>query len=119
MAGITISSSITNPINGSGSKLTAMSAPAAALGTGLPVSGMPALGVSFVRDERPAWALKASVAAAARGCVGAVGAGNSPQHHQDQQTTDLTQATYVTPAPDGMQVAMRAFRGLEPWRERT
>jgi hypothetical protein len=132
MAGITM-------IN-TGGKVTGVSASAfAALGTGVPALGMSALGMesasaaarSFalrvaslrrpeIRDERPGWALGASVAAA-RGCSHAAGAGNSQPElgqpkHQDQQDT---QGTYVVPATDGMQVTRRAFRGLEPWRERT
>ncbi|MFJ9696551.1 hypothetical protein [Kitasatospora sp. NPDC101183] len=66
-------------------------------------------------DERPTLAPKAAVAAAEHGGYARViGAGN-PQKKQNEQQIELAQAA-ITGA---QAIRMRAFRGPEPWRERT
>ncbi|MEV7025582.1 hypothetical protein [Kitasatospora sp. NPDC093558] len=66
------------------------------------------------RDERPTQAPKAVVAAAMHGGYAQViGAGN-PQKQNEQQIKQAKAA-----AIGAMAIRMRAFRGPEPWRERT
>jgi hypothetical protein len=62
------------------------------------------------RSERPTQAPKAAAAAAEYGYVHAIGAGTQ----QDQQI-HLAEADF----PADVTRSMRAFRGLDPWRERT
>ncbi|MEV7771581.1 hypothetical protein [Kitasatospora sp. NPDC086791] len=67
-----------------------------------------------LRDERPTRAPKAAVAAATHGGYARViGAGN-PQKQNEQQINQAVAAFNGAKA-----VRMRAFRGPEPWRERT
>ncbi|MEU9044229.1 MULTISPECIES: hypothetical protein [unclassified Kitasatospora] len=66
------------------------------------------------RDERPTQAPKAAVAAALHGGYAQViGAGN-PQKQNEQQINQAMAAFNGAKA-----IRMRAFRGPEPWRERT
>lgn len=66
------------------------------------------------RDERPIQAPKTAVAAALHGGYAQViGAGNAQK--QNQQQIDLAMVVLA----DATAVRMRAFRGPEPWRERT
>ncbi|WP_051710035.1 hypothetical protein [Streptomyces sp. NRRL S-350] len=67
-----------------------------------------------LRDERPTQAPKAAVAAAMHGGYAQViGAGNT----QKQNEQLINQATAALTGAEA--VRMRAFRGPEPWRERT
>ncbi|MQS13916.1 hypothetical protein F7Q99_16970 [Streptomyces kaniharaensis] len=67
-----------------------------------------------LRDERPTQAPKAVVAAATHGGYAQViGAGN-PQKQNEQQINQAMAAFIGAKA-----IRMRAFRGPEPWRERT
>ncbi|MFJ8432293.1 hypothetical protein ACIQ9P_13460 [Kitasatospora sp. NPDC094019] len=66
------------------------------------------------RDERPTQAPKAAVAAAMHGGYAQViGAGNAQKQNEQQ----IKQAMAVF--TDATAIRMRAFRGPEPWRERT
>ncbi|CAN3982637.1 hypothetical protein KPATCC21470_5330 [Kitasatospora purpeofusca] len=66
------------------------------------------------RDERPTQAPKTAVAAAMHGGYAQViGAGNAQK--QNQQQIDPAMVVLA----DATAVRMRAFRGPEPWRERT
>ncbi|MFD0275552.1 hypothetical protein ACFVHB_16840 [Kitasatospora sp. NPDC127111] len=68
-----------------------------------------------LRDERPTQAPKAAVAAATHGGYAQViGAGNAQK--QNEQQINQAMAVFVDEAKA---VRMRAFRGPEPWRERT
>ncbi|MET8699930.1 hypothetical protein ACFVUH_11030 [Kitasatospora sp. NPDC058032] len=67
-----------------------------------------------LRDERPTQAPKTAVALAMHGGYEqVVGAGNA----QEQKQQQITQAMAVF--ADATAIRMRAFRGPEPWRERT
>ncbi|WP_327680472.1 hypothetical protein [Kitasatospora sp. NBC_00458] len=67
-----------------------------------------------LRDERPTQAPKAAVAAAKHGGYAQViGAGNAPKQNE-QQIKQATAAFIGATA-----IRMQAFRGPEPWRERT
>ncbi|WP_316526414.1 hypothetical protein [Kitasatospora brasiliensis] len=67
-----------------------------------------------VRDERPTQAPKAAVAAAMHGGYAQViGAGNSPK--QNEQLINQAMAAFTRATA----IRMQAFRGPEPWRERT
>ncbi|MEV7781485.1 hypothetical protein [Kitasatospora sp. NPDC088351] len=67
-----------------------------------------------LRDERPTQAPKAAVALAMHGGYAQViGAGNAQK--QNEQQINQAKAAFT----GAMAVRMRAFRGPEPWRERT
>ncbi|MEU8513660.1 hypothetical protein AB0C76_19020 [Kitasatospora sp. NPDC048722] len=67
------------------------------------------------RDERPTQAPKAVVAAAMHGGYAQViGAGNA-QKQNEQQINKQAEAAFI----GATAIRMRAFRGPEPWRERT
>ncbi|MCG6499093.1 hypothetical protein [Kitasatospora sp. A2-31] len=67
-----------------------------------------------LRDERPTQAPKAAVAAAKHGGYAQViGAGNAQKQNEQQIITATAAFTGATA------IRMRAFRGPEPWRERT
>ncbi|MBO1418317.1 hypothetical protein [Streptomyces sp. FH025] len=66
------------------------------------------------RDERPTQAPKAAVAAAMHGGYAQViGAGNTQK--QNEQQIEQAEAAFI----GAEAFRMRAFRGPEPWRERT
>ncbi|MFF0414030.1 hypothetical protein ACFYUY_26775 [Kitasatospora sp. NPDC004745] len=66
------------------------------------------------RDERPIQAPKAAVAAAMHGGYAQViGAGNTQKQNEQQINLALAALTGAEA------IRMRAFRGPEPWRERT
>ncbi|MFI6152267.1 hypothetical protein ACIBCA_06210 [Kitasatospora sp. NPDC051170] len=68
-----------------------------------------------MRDERPTQAPKAAVAAAKHGGYAQViGAGNTQVKQNEQQIAQAKAAFIGAEA-----IRMRAFRGPEPWRERT
>ncbi|MER7753559.1 hypothetical protein [Kitasatospora sp. NPDC097643] len=67
-----------------------------------------------LRDERPTQAPKAAVAAAMHGGYARVIGAGSPQKQNEQQIKQATAAFIGAKA-----IRMRAFRGPEPWRERT
>ncbi|MFF1905311.1 hypothetical protein [Kitasatospora sp. NPDC058218] len=68
-----------------------------------------------LRDERPTQAPKAAVAAALHGGYAQViGAGNA-QKQNEQQINKQAMAAFT----GATAIRMRAFRGPEPWRERT
>ncbi|MER6400644.1 hypothetical protein ACFWA9_17640 [Kitasatospora sp. NPDC059973] len=68
-----------------------------------------------LRDERPTQAPKAAVAVAMHGGYARViGAGNA-QKQNEQQINEQAMAAFT----GATAVRMRAFRGPEPWRERT
>ncbi|MFF2081888.1 hypothetical protein ACFVXG_44845 [Kitasatospora sp. NPDC058162] len=65
-------------------------------------------------DERPTQAPKAAVAAAMHGGYARViGAGNAQK--QNEQQINQAKAAFI----GAQAIRMRAFRGPEPWRERT
>ncbi|MFI6443164.1 hypothetical protein [Kitasatospora sp. NPDC050543] len=67
-----------------------------------------------MRDERPTQASKAAVAAAKHGDYARViGAGNAQK--QNEQQINQVKAAFIGASA----IRMRAFRGPEPWRERT
>lgn len=78
--------------------------------TGLSLGWTPVVVERVERSERPTQAPKAAAGAVRYGYVHAIGAGN----HQDQQI-HLAATAFAADADH----SMRAFRGLEPWRERT
>ncbi|GAA0669763.1 hypothetical protein GCM10010193_22240 [Kitasatospora atroaurantiaca] len=67
-----------------------------------------------LRSERPIEAPKAAVAAAKHGDYAQVIGAGEPQK-QNQQLINQAKAAFI----GAMAVRMRAFRGPEPWRERT
>ncbi|WP_405361285.1 hypothetical protein OG535_24475 [Kitasatospora sp. NBC_00085] len=68
-----------------------------------------------LRDERPTQAPKTAVAAAIHGGYAQViGAGNA-QEQNEQQINKQVMAAFT----GATAIRMRAFRGPEPWRERT
>ncbi len=90
-----------------------VSAVAARLRGGVVLGGTTGLSLGWTpvvveRSERPTQAPKA--AAATYGYAHAIGAGNQQDQQIHQAATDF--------AGDAAS-SMRAFRGLEPWRERT
>ncbi|MGV9265046.1 hypothetical protein ACWDRR_10330 [Kitasatospora sp. NPDC003701] len=66
------------------------------------------------RDERPTQAPKAAVAAMHGGYEQVIGAGNA-QKQNEQQINKQAMAAFT----GATAIRMRAFRGPEPWRERT
>ncbi|MFG3050508.1 hypothetical protein ACGFZP_06045 [Kitasatospora sp. NPDC048239] len=82
--------------------------------TGLSRDWAPVAMSRSLRDERPTQAPKAAVAAAMHGGYAqAIGAGNAQK--QNEQQINQAKAAFT----GATAIRMRAFRGPEPWRERT